>query len=388
MSCVASTTNSSYYLPGTIHENSVRCLLDTGCTLNILSERIFNRLPRYIRNRLRPSSIKGIMAVGTPLPFLGEITTHCRVRTQLCKDTVFTIAKLDKDVILGMPFFIRNKCSISFHPAELQIGSHSLRCVNQDGLDLVSSVQVMNVVRVQPYSEQNIICRVTGTVSSNIGLVEAIVDQPVLVAASVNKLNGKRCTMVRVMNPSNETLRLSEGKIIANFTGMTEEQIFNEKASRSDCNIQSSSVASVQSKVHTVPEHVNKLFEKAVTVCSAEQEVHRIATLLSEYSDVFSVDSNDVGSTDMVKHSIPVIPGTRPIRQAPHRLGPVKELEVEQQLPKLKEQGLIEPSSSPWASPVVLVKKKDNTWRFCIDYRRLNAVTQQDAYPLPRIDES
>ena len=55
---------------------------------------------------------------------------------------------------------------------------------------------------------------------------------------------------------------------------------------------------------------------------------------------------------------------------------------------KLLERGLIEPANGAWSSPAVLVRKKDGTWRFCIDYRRLNAITQYDAYPLPRIDES
>jgi len=53
----------------------------------------------------------------------------------------------------------------------------------------------------------------------------------------------------------------------------------------------------------------------------------------------------------------------------------------------LKED-VIEPSAGPWASPVVLVKKKDDTWRFCVDFRRLNAVTKKDVYPLPRIDDA
>ena len=95
-----------------------------------------------------------------------------------------------------------------------------------------------------------------------------------------------------------------------------------------------------------------------------------------------------MGRTTLIEHSIPVVEGTRPIRQPPHRLGPEKEAEAEKQVQDLLEKGLIEPASGAWGSPVVLVWKKDNSWRFCVDYRRLNAVTQQDAYPLPRIDES
>ena len=53
-----------------------------------------------------------------------------------------------------------------------------------------------------------------------------------------------------------------------------------------------------------------------------------------------------------------------------------------------REKGLIEKGSGPWSSPVVLMKKKDGRWRFCVDYRKLNAATESDAYPLPRIDDS
>ena len=52
------------------------------------------------------------------------------------------------------------------------------------------------------------------------------------------------------------------------------------------------------------------------------------------------------------------------------------------------EQKIIQPSNSPWASPIVLVRKKDSSWRFCVDYRKINSITRKDAYPLPRIDES
>ena len=95
-----------------------------------------------------------------------------------------------------------------------------------------------------------------------------------------------------------------------------------------------------------------------------------------------------MGPTTLVEHEIPVEEGTRPIRQHPHRLGPEKEAEADRQVKDLLQKGLIEPAGGAWSSPVVLVRKKDNSWRFCIDYRQLNAFTIQDAYPLPRIDES
>ena len=89
-----------------------------------------------------------------------------------------------------------------------------------------------------------------------------------------------------------------------------------------------------------------------------------------------------------MEHKTPTIDGTTPIRQTARRLGPEKEAEVEKQVQKLLKKKLIEPADSAWSAPVVLVRKKDNSWRFCIDYRKLNAVTRHDAYPLPRIDES
>ena len=113
-----------------------------------------------------------------------------------------------------------------------------------------------------------------------------------------------------------------------------------------------------------------------------------MAALLAKYQDVFSKYEGDVGRTDLVKHSIPLIEGARPIRQPPHRLGPLKEAEADRQVTDLLEKGLIEPANGAWSSPVVMVRKKDGGWRFCVDYRQLNAITQQDAYPIPRIDES
>ena len=79
---------------------------------------------------------------------------------------------------------------------------------------------------------------------------------------------------------------------------------------------------------------------------------------------------------------------TPPIRQRYRRLPPFKRELVEEEISRMLELGVLEPSTSAWASPLVLIPKKDGKARFCIDYRKLNGVTKKDAYPLPRIDET
>ena len=80
--------------------------------------------------------------------------------------------------------------------------------------------------------------------------------------------------------------------------------------------------------------------------------------------------------------------GAAPIRQPPRRLPLAKREEVIGAVKEMYKQEVIEPTASPWSSPVVLVKKKDGGVRFCVDYRKLNDVTHKDSYSLPRIDDS
>ena len=93
------------------------------------------------------------------------------------------------------------------------------------------------------------------------------------------------------------------------------------------------------------------------------------------------------GRTSTVQHDI-VTTDARPVRCGPRRLAPAGLRKEQTCVKEMLEGGQIEPSDSPWASPVVLVMKKDGSTRFCVDYRRLNALTTKDAYSLPRIDDS
>ncbi|GJR03031.1 putative reverse transcriptase domain-containing protein [Tanacetum coccineum] len=86
-------------------------------------------------------------------------------------------------------------------------------------------------------------------------------------------------------------------------------------------------------------------------------------------------------------HQIDLIPGAAPVARAPYRLAPSEMKELSEQLQELSDKGFIRPSSSPWGAPILFVKKKDGSFRMCIDYRELNKLTVKNRYPLPRIDD-
>ena len=134
-----------------------------------------------------------------------------------------------------------------------------------------------------------------------------------------------------------------------------------------------------------IPEHLQDLFLRSSTKLT-ESENHKFTELLIKYQDVFSKSATYIVFTDLVQHKINT--GTAlPIRQHIRRL-PFGKREIGiKEVNKMLTMGVIEPSSSLWSSPVVLVKKKDEYTRCCVDYRKLNDVTVKDAYPLHLISD-
>ena len=107
--------------------------------------------------------------------------------------------------------------------------------------------------------------------------------------------------------------------------------------------------------------------------------------LFREFSDVFNRGDDDLGNTQLLEHAI----GTHgpPLRQPYRRQNPAVRREEMAQVQQMLSSKIIRPSNSPWASPVVMVRKKDGSLRFCVDFRQLNAATVKDAHPLPRMDD-
>ncbi|GJV12851.1 putative reverse transcriptase domain-containing protein [Tanacetum coccineum] len=131
--------------------------------------------------------------------------------------------------------------------------------------------------------------------------------------------------------------------------------------------------------------------EKIVTVKenkdkSEEKRLEDVPTV-RDFPEVFPEDLPGLPPTRQVEFQIDLVPGAAPVARAPYRLAPSEMEELSTQLQELSDKGFIRPSSSPWGAPVLFVKKKDGSFRMCIDYRELNKLTVKNRYPLPRIDD-
>nr|GEU58914.1 transposon Ty3-G Gag-Pol polyprotein [Tanacetum cinerariifolium] len=119
---------------------------------------------------------------------------------------------------------------------------------------------------------------------------------------------------------------------------------------------------------------------------SDEKQLEDI-TVVREFPKVFPEDLPGLFPICQVEFQIDLIPRATPVARAPYRLAPLEMQELSDQLQELADRGFIRPSTLPWGAPVLFVKKKDESFRMCIDYQELNKLTIKNSYPLPMIDD-
>jgi hypothetical protein len=137
-------------------------------------------------------------------------------------------------------------------------------------------------------------------------------------------------------------------------------------------------------------EKANEVWTFVLVETCVEQQTHiqhaDMHCVLIEFRDLFTVP-NQLPPSRVYVHYIPLLPGVVPVNSRPYRYSPFHKDEIERQVNALLEAGLITPSVSPFSYPVLLVKKKDGSWRFCVDYRKLNDMTVKNRFPMSLVEE-
>ncbi|KAG1580706.1 hypothetical protein G6F48_010280 [Rhizopus delemar] len=208
----------------------------------------------------------------------------------------------------------------------------------------------------------------------------------------LNLITNRKSLEIRIFNRSPTDMSFDPGEEIGIIEKISPESDTIIQAYELDSSPQLCMIETTEFALENEMENNNKLLEsekyKKLDIGMLDAETMRnLRKLLKKYENIFDWDNNTIGHTNLLKHKITIKEDTMPISHRPYRISPLEAEHLQKELDKYCKLGVIEPSNSPWAAPVILVKKKNGEYRMVIDYRKLNAVTKKDAYPLPRIDD-
>jgi len=388
-----------WYLPVKIQGSLGEFLVDTGASHSMIGLHFFRKLVGLPTNPLGSGLVKS--ADGSHMRTHGRQVLPLKVEghSYIISSTV---AELTDEGILGVDF-----CSLYGAVLNSETGEFTLKYPQemkfQCVLRRISGVSsVAQTVRIPPRHVCNVVvyCRDMGF--DRMGVVEP--DQEQLgklgLTSTSTLVQNSRRTVVPVSNMTYDEVYLERGTSFGEVTyadvvgraDSPEVELAAKRAAQLGALDASATPVVMQDLEDAkrgnkwgLPLHLLPL----VTDSHLEQEEDKemLAQLLCENADIFSAPDEPLGRTDRVTHRIDT--GSSPPLRLPYRRLPLsKKQALEDEVDKMLGEGIIRPSDSPWASPVVMVTKKDGTCRFCIDYRRLNGITRKNAYPLPRIDES
>ena len=380
-------SNESMYLPVTVFEIPLNSLVDSGSTLTLIHPDQFELIPSEIRPSLLDKKIKLRMADGGIIESKGEAQIPIQIGNYTFQH-IITVAEVEAPLVLGYDFLTQYGCLLDFKTCSFQIHGQKFPCIRVDHTEKILQVIVTETVTLPPHSETifsgKIVTPKQKPTEFDCAMVKQIDSHPnmesLILAKSLVNPNELHVPL-RLANLSDTTQQLSKNTIIA-----TCEPAF--PCDKLDIESKSDETKSFcpNNTDNQIPSHLQKMWDDCKDNLTSDQK-ESVIKLLNQVEHLFSKGKTDIGKTDLVTHKIDT-GDSQPIKQAPRRLPFSKRQESEQEIQNMLNRGIIEPSSSPWSSPIVLVRKKDGSLRFCIDYRKLNSVTKKDSYPLPRIDDS
>jgi len=376
---------TGHMVPTEVNGEQVNFLLDTGSAVTLLRQDVWKRCSTAANQLEKWDGARLVGVDGTPLSVIGSRKINFCFTGVSFPHSVLVVESLLCEGILGMDFLEHNQCSIDLtrEGGALFVGPHKTRI----GLTTTAtakcecaSVTVAHTVCIPARSIVEITANVQGSVSNGDAyLLEGTEgsNSPTLIARAVVQPSDNK-VIVQVLNAQKHPITLHRKSTIAQI------QLINAV-----CVAATDTPGCPQANTPVTPEKQQFLWQMALQSQGtlSEDETSVFFELLLKFADIFACSDDALGRTSILQHSINT-EASPPIRQPVRRVPPNKKQEVGQLLEQMLKKDVIQPSSSPWAAPIVLVQKKDGSTRFCVDYRKLNSVTRKDAYPLPQITDT
>ena len=380
------TSISKFTVSIQIGDKPVTAVVDTAAQVTIISDKVYHSLKH------KPPVLRKVqlMAAGREMSMQGFIAgpVKFKIGHRWYQEDVY-VAPIEQEMLLGFDI-LRNKGQaildmgrgiLLFDGMEI-----SLDEVSTQGSPTVARVTVSKRRVIPPQSVAKVKCDLSQDLPDYV--IEPTSKAKFMMPRVVRK--GGTAPVVCVVNPSDRYKLITKGTEIARAYPV--EEILEDSEDLESVFVQSVSEVSEGVDQDTsskdkggIPEHLKQLYKDASKNLDEDQQI-QLAQLLIEFQDVFATDDFDLGNFTAMEHVIET-GDAKPIKQRLRRTPACFAGVEEAHLKKMLDAGVIQESTSDWASAPVLIKKRDGTVRYCIDYRAVNDVTVKDMYPLPLIDD-
>jgi hypothetical protein len=401
------TTVNGVYVRGSVNKSDAVFTIDTGASCSIVSVKLFKKLEQGCRPTLKETSVKISGAGGKKLCCLGSSIFDIEIGPLRIRMPMI-VANITDDVLLGADVLMdgeTGKADILLSQNKMLLQGKTIPLEQHYSPLHIREIHLADDCRIPARSE--VITEVFIERKEEDENQEWILEPAPQLAekysiAMASTLVDTSChttARVRLMNPFEEDRILYQDTMIgfaSQIDGITTcvDEIPGTSVEETE-NIRQIQIDSTETMTHqeitsdaleklksTLPAHLTELFAESVKERTHE-EANVIAKLLGKYQETFSKDDLDLGLTHLTEHTINT-GNAKPIKQRPRPVPMAFADEDKKAIEKLLEQGCIQPSTSPWAAPMVFVRKKNGQVRPCIDYRKLNQITCKDAFPLPK----
>ena len=284
------------------------------------------------------------------------------------------IADIELPAVLGYDFMTKNKCNIDVTSQTISLNDQIVSCQLESQLPSLFRITIDQKVTIPARSEMVLKASPLNSIPKGTNLVidsttESLQNRGILVAKALCKVQPEGLPL-RVVNVSDKPQTIYKHTIAATAESIPDTNILTHPSDK---------------PTNEAPQF-EEIFERCKGHLTPDQ-YQAVQTLLTKNEKVFSKSKYDIGLTHVVQHKIDT-GNTRPIKQPPRRLPFSQRKEVDTEVQKMLDHNIIKPSHSAWSSPLVVVRKADSSLRLCVDFRKINEITEKDSYPLPRIDDS
>ena len=371
-------------------------LVDSGAPINVIDEMSYkSEFPNTSLSNI-PPDVNFKTADGSPLQMIGSFLTTFWLGSHAYEDTVFVCQGVTKTRLLGTSLLSKfPQWGIDNRNELFTVGNVTIPLVTSMGKSPRScNVSLIKGLTIPPKSY----CFVRAALPNHYNPTE-FVFRPDDKVFSSKKVLIPTCLvtssvydgtiLLKIVNPYPLERTLGKGAKLGKVIANTDEYEFPlpNEGGKGINTIQVGSVNEMETALRKdYPEIYNMYMDSSKSL----NEVHKkeLLQILYKYRDVFSIDDCDLGTTNLIKHKI-VPKSNRVVYRRQYKHSEEQHRQIDAEVEKLLKSGVIRESMSPFNSPILMVPKKEpGKWRFCLDCRYINDLTENEYFPIPRIDDA